>query len=468
MKEIRTRFAPSPTGFLHIGGARTALFNYLFARSRGGRFVLRIEDTDRKRSSPEYVEAILAGLAWLVLECDEGPFFQSERSTVYAEAVAKLQAADACYWCFCAPDELDAKRRAAQQEGRKAMYDRTCRDGGRLPRPGEKPVLRFRAPLKGETVVEDVIRGRVVFDNRELDDLILLRSDGTPTFHLVVVADDLAMGITHILRGEDHLSNTPRQIQIFHALGADPPVYGHMPLIVGKDRSRLSKRHGATSVESYREQGFLPEAMLNYLARLGWSHGDREIFSKRELIELFDLGDVGRAAAAFDVEKFEWVNFQHLKAADCHRLVEQVRPLLPEAALADDDYLEAAVGLLQERSKTLVDLAHGLKVFVRDHVDFEMKAVKKFLNPAGLELLSRLEERFSALAHWDQASIEAAFRAVMVAADCKLGQLAQPLRVALTGGTRSPGIFELCEVLGRERTLGRIERARAWVETLSV
>ena len=460
MADVCTRFAPSPTGHLHLGGARTALFNYLFARHHGGRFVLRIEDTDRQRSEQRYVDAMLEGLGWLGLDYDEGPVYQSQRGELYERRTAELAEGGHCYYCFCSAEVLDEKRKQAQKDSRKPVYDRTCRDLGRTPQPGEQAVIRFRAPLEGETVVEDLVRGRVVFDNRELDDLVLVRSDGSPTFHLVVVVDDADMGITHILRGEDHLTNTPKQVQIFSALGLTPPRYGHLPLIVGADRARLSKRHGATAVDAYKEQGFFAEAVNNYLARLGWSHGDKEIFSATELIELFDIEGVGKAAAAFDMDKFTWVNFQHTKEMDDERLCHELLPFLKKAGEGpvDEGYLKKVVGLLKERAKTLVELAEFSHFFVSDDLGYEDKAVAKFLTPENRKRLAVLAAALAAVEQWTQRDIESVFEATLESFDIKLGKLAQPARVALTGGTVSPGIFEVCDVLGRERTLERLGR----------
>jgi glutamyl-tRNA synthetase len=458
MPSVRTRFAPSPTGFLHLGGARTALFNYLFARRQGGKFVLRIEDTDRERSRPEYVDAILESLQWLELEHDEGPFFQSRRQDVYDRRVAELLASGHAYWCFCSAEEVEAKRQRAQAEGRKPVYDRTCRELGRAPGEGERAAVRFKSPLAGTTVVDDMVRGSVAFDNAELDDFVIVRSDGTPTFHLVVVIDDVEMGITHILRGEDHLTNTPRQLGIFKALGAELPRYGHLPLIVGADRARLSKRHGATAVGAYRELGYLPEAAVNYFARLGWSHGDQEIFSRDELIAAFDVEGINKSAAAFDLEKFTWVNAQHLKAKSDAQLAVAVRPFLPEGHRAEisAELLARVCGLLKERARTLVELAQQASYFVSDEVRYDPDAVDKFLSNDQLEHLRALADALERVDSWSHEGIEAAFRDVVERRGLKLGKLAQPARVALTGGTASPGIFEVCEVLGKRRTIERI------------
>jgi len=458
---VRTRFAPSPSGYLHLGGARTALFNYLFARRHGGVFILRIEDTDRERSSQEYVDAILAGLDWLDLEPDEGPFFQSLREELYTQRVAELLDAGAAYYCFCSPELLDVKRKAAQAEGRKFLYDRTCRDAHRVPEAGERAAIRFRTPVDGETVVHDLIRGEVRFDNAELDDLIIVRSDGTPTFHLVVVVDDIDMGITHVLRGEDHLTNTPRQIHICAALGGTPPAYGHLPLIVGKDRARLSKRHGATAVEAYREQGFVASAVVNYLARLGWSHGDQEIFTRAELEALFDVDGVGRSASAFDMEKFTWVNFEHMRTLEPEALAAAVEPYLRERGEPEQPpaYVAAASSLLKERAKTLVELAESLHYFVNDDLFFDAAAVTKFLGEHERARLTALTADLDGLPEWTEPAIERVFKNLVEREGVGLGKLAQPARVALTGGTVSPGIFEMCAVLGRERTLARLRAA---------
>ena len=461
MAEIRTRFAPSPTGFLHIGGARTALFNYLFARRHGGKFILRIEDSDRERSTAEFTEAILEAMAWLGLDFDEGPYFQSHRSAYYQKVIERMLASGSAYWCFCSSEELEERRRAIHGEGRAGSYDRKCRGLKRKPNEGEAAVVRLAMPLAGETVLHDIVRGDIVFDNRELDDLVLVRTDGTPTFHLVNVADDIDMGITHILRGEDHITNTPRQIQIFRALGATPPVYGHMPLIVGKDRARLSKRHGATSVLAYREAGFLPQATLNYLARLGWSHGDQEIFSRGELVAAFDADAINKSAAAFDMEKFAWVNFEHMKTESVSGLTRAVRPFLAERGCGgyDERYLETAVELVRERAKTLVELADQLMPFVAETISYDETAAKKFLGEADRTRLLALAVELDSLLVWNAPAVEREFRSFCEGEGIKLGALAQPARVALTGGTASAGIFEMCAVMGRERTVARLRTA---------
>ena len=372
MPEIRTRFAPSPTGYLHIGGARTALFNYLYARHCGGKFVLRIEDTDRKRSTPEAIDAILRSMEWLQLEWDEGPFYQTERMELYEEQLRALLSAGDAYPCVCTPETLDAKRQAALEEKRKPMYDGTCRPGERaaVPLPEGVPfTVRFRSPASGTTVVDDKVKGRVEFDNTELDDLILARSDGNPTYNFCVVCDDIDMGITHIIRGDDHLSNTPRQMQLYEALGAEPPVFAHVPLILGTDKKRLSKRHGATSVMAYRDMGYFPEALNNYLVRLGWSHGDQEIFDSAELVEKFDIDAVGKSSAVFNPEKLLWLNAHYLKNRPLSRLAEDVGPYLTAKGYSvpeDRAWLEKMVETLRERAKSLVELVDMAHYFLTE------------------------------------------------------------------------------------------------------
>jgi len=461
MPSVRSRFAPSPTGYLHIGGARTALFSYLFARGLSGTFVLRIEDTDRERSTAESVQAILDGLGWLRIGWDEGPFFQSERTTLYEQCVGDLVRRGRAYRCYCTSKELEQKRAAAMREGRKTAYDRTCRD--RTGEPGGPFTIRFRAPESGETAFHDLIKGRVAFQNEELDDFIIARSDGSPTYNFCVVVDDHDMGITHIVRGEDHVNNTPKQIQLYEAMGYPVPAFAHVPLILGLDRSRLSKRHGATSITAYRDQGFFPEAMLNYLARLGWSHGDREIFSVAELVEKFRIEDVGKSAAVFDIEKLSWVNSHYMKTLPLERLVVEVKPLLVARGHhgLDEGWIAKMVATLRERAKTLVDLVDLASYYLSDDITLDPKASAKFLKPEARPLLDDLVERLGALPCWELGPIQAVFEAMMAERQLGLGKIAQPVRVALTGGTASPGIYEVLEVVGRERSLARLRRAAA-------
>ena len=458
MSSVRSRFAPSPTGFLHIGGARTALFNHLFARGRGGAYVLRIEDTDRARSTTEAAVAILDGLRWLGLDWDEGPFFQTQRSDLYRAALDGLLAKGGAYRCYCTPDALDEKRQAARRDGRKALYDGTCRD--RSDEPDTPFTVRFRAPRAGETRVDDLIRGNVIFQNAELDDFILARSDGTPTYNFVVVVDDADMRISHVIRGEDHLNNAPKQIQLYEALDAPVPRFAHLPLILGEDRARLSKRHRATSVTAYRDQGFFPEALVNYLARLGWSHGDDEIFSLEDLVGKFSVEAVGKSAGVFSPEKLAWVNAHWLKALPVERVVADLRPHLDAvgAASRDDAWLAKLVLALRERASTLGDLVAQAGAFLKDEIAIDEQAAAKFLTPESQELLRELAARLEAVATWEPDPIRQAFEGLIEERGLKLGKLAQPVRVAVTGGTTSPGIFETLVLVGRERTLQRLGR----------
>lgn len=457
---VRTRFAPSPTGYLHIGGARTALFSYLFARHHGGKFILRIEDTDRERSTQESIQAILDALTWLRLEWDEGPFFQTQRMDVYRARAEQLLREGGAYRCYCSPHTLETKRKAAMKTGRKPMYDRTCRN---LTAPnGDQPfALRFKAPLDGETVVPDLVKGHVIFANRELDDLILVRSDGMPTYNFCVVVDDAEMAITHIIRGEDHLTNTPKQILLYRAMGYPEPAFAHIPLILGLDRTRLSKRHGATSVMAYRDLGYLPDALVNYLARLGWSSGDQEIFSRAELIEKFSLENVGKAAGVYNLEKAEWLNFQYLKAMPVAELAAAVRPFIVEKGydIPGDDWLARMVATLRERAKTLLELVDLARFYLSPTITLDATAARKFLKPDVHEPLTVLRAQLAQVKPWQVETIQACFEVVTARFGLSLGQIAQPVRVAMTGGTSSPGIFEVLDVLGRERSLERLDRA---------
>ena len=465
MAQVRSRFAPSPTGYLHIGGARTALFNFLFARHNGGKFILRIEDTDRERSTPEAIKAILDAMSWLNLDWDEGPFYQTERYPLYRQKIQLLLAEGKAYPCVCTSAELDAKRQQAQKEKRKPMYDGTCRPPeGVIPAlPTDKPyTVRFRSPRGGSTIVDDVVKGQVVFDNHELDDLIIARSDGTPTYNFCVVVDDIDMDITHIIRGDDHLANTPRQIVLYQALGHSLPQFAHLPLILGTDKARLSKRHGATSVMAYRDMGYLPEAVLNYLVRLGWSHGDQEIFSRAELIGKFSLESVGKSAGVFNPEKFLWVNSHYLKERPLSQLADDVIPYIVAKGYPvpkDKFWLEKMVKTLRDRSKTLVELVDSATFYLTDDIPIDEKAAKKFLTPQVREPIAKLIEQLTVLDDFAEANIEQTFSAVLQEMGLSMGELAQPVRVALTGSTVSPGIQEVIAVLGKERTLRRLSSA---------
>jgi glutamyl-tRNA synthetase len=472
MNSIRTRFAPSPTGYLHIGGARTALFNYLFARHFGGKFILRIEDTDRERSTPEAIRAILDSMKWLELDYDEGPFYQTERYDLYKDRIKELLFKGSAYPCVCTAAELEAKRQLAMKEKRKPMYDGTCRPPeGVIPAlPIDKPyTVRFRSPATGTTVVKDLIKGEVVFDNHELDDLIIARSDGTPTYNFCVVVDDIDMTISHIIRGDDHLANTPRQIQLYEALGHPLPQFAHVPLILGTDKARLSKRHGATSVMAYRELGYFPEAVVNYLVRLAWSYGDQEIFSHQELIEKFTLENVGRSAGVFNPEKFLWVNFQYLKSRPLAQLADEIVPYIQAKGYpvpSDKQWLEKMLATLRERAKTLTELVDAAHYYLSDDIVLDRKAAAKFLTQDTLAPMQTLNEKLAALSDFSEPAIEEAFSAALSEHQLPMGKLAQPVRVALTGGTVSPGIHEVIAVLGKERTIRRLENALHFIRQL--
>lgn len=460
MGNVRTRFAPSPTGYLHIGGARTALFNYLYARHYGGAFVLRIEDTDRERSTQPSIDAILDALRWLELEWDEGPHFQSQRADLHREHVEQMLRRGDAYCCTCSAADLDAKREAARAAGRTPMYDRTCRSAA-TPPAGAAYTVRFKAPVDGVTVVPDLIKGHVTFQNQDLDDIILLRSDGTPTYNLCVVVDDALMEITHIIRGEDHLSNTPKQMQLYHALGFPLPQFAHVPLILGPDRTRLSKRHGATSVTAYRDMGYLPAAAVNFLARLGWSHGDQEIFTRDELIRFFSLECVGTAAGVYNPEKAEWCNAQHLRAMAPSELAQAMAPYVAAAGwpLPSEAELAQLATLLRERASTLVDMVVAGRFFLAGSLDIDPEAEAKHLRAEIYEPLRAVTLQLASLPEWSEVEIQAAFRATTERFEIKLGKLAQPTRVAITGTDKSPGIFEVLALLGRERSLARLDDA---------
>ncbi len=460
MSNVRLRFAPSPTGYLHVGGARTALFNWLLARKEKGTFILRIEDTDVARSTQESVDAILEGMTWLGLDWDEGPFYQSERFPVYREFVEKLLAEGTAYKCYCTPEELDRKRELALAENRKPKYDGTCRDL-QEERPGIPFVVRFRSPGTGETAFDDLIKGRISFQNDELDDLIIQRTDGTPTYNFTVVIDDATMGITTVIRGDDHINNTPRQILLYEALGYPVPKFAHVPMILGADKARLSKRHGATSVMAYRDMGYLPEAMVNYLVRLGWSHGDDEIFSMDELIGKFTIEGVGRSAGVFNPDKLLWLNSHYIKTGDPARLANLLLPFLEERGVdvTGGPDLAAAVRTLQERSRTMLEMADGAVIYYRSDFEYDAAAAAKSFAPAGRELCADLAARIEQVELLDHDDIAAIFDGICADRGVKMKEVAQPARFALTGGAPSPGIYEVMEVLGRDETLRRIRRA---------
>jgi glutamyl-tRNA synthetase len=461
---VIVRFAPSPTGYLHIGGARTALFNWLYARHHGGQFRLRIEDTDRQRSTREAIDAILDGLAWLGLEWDGEVVYQASRIERHQAAVEDLLAAGHAYRCYCSPEELEAMRARARAEKRPIRYDGTWRDRDPAEAPaGVGPVIRFKAPLAGETVIEDRVQGTVTFQNTQLDDMVLLRADGTPTYMLSVVVDDIDMGITHIIRGDDHLNNAARQANLFQALGQEPPVFAHIPLIHGPDGAKLSKRHGALGVDAYRDLGYLPEAMRNYLLRLGWSHGDEEIISTEQAIAWFELDAIGRSPARFDFQKLDSVNAHYLRARPDAELAALAAPFLAAAGHklgpAELARLETAMPGLKQRARTLVDLAESASFYVQSRpVPVDAKAAK-LLDDAAREHLAAVLPALRAAEPFAEAVLEAAARAVAEQRGVGFGKLAQPLRAALSGRTVSPGLFEVMVALGREEVLGRIEDA---------
>ncbi len=462
---VRTRFAPSPTGVLHLGSVRTALFCWLYARHHGGQFVLRIEDTDRERSTPENVEAILEGMAWLGLDADEGPFFQSHRFDRYREVTDQWLAEGKAYHCYCSKDELAELREKQMNSGGRIRYDGRCRDR-QEPREGVDPVVRFRNPLDGEVIVNDQVRGRVVFENAQLDDLIIARSDGTPTYNFTVIIDDHDMNITHVIRGDDHLNNTPRQMNMLAALGADVPVYAHLPMILGPDGAKLSKRHGAVDIREYQEQGYLPEAMLNYLVRLGWSHGDQEIFSVDEMIALFDIAHVNQSASTFNPEKLLWLSQQHIMAAPVERIGKELVPYLKEAGLNPEDGpdpIDVANGF-RERAETLLHMAANARYCYEDFDVIEPKAAKKNLRPVILEPMKAVRDQLAALTEWSKESIARAIEEVAAGFDINMGKLGQPIRVAVTSGPVSPPIDVTVWLVGRERTIQRLNHAIELIE----
>jgi glutamyl-tRNA synthetase len=461
MSEVVTRFAPSPTGLLHIGGVRTALFSWLYARRMKGEFILRVEDTDLERSTPEAVKVILEGMAWLGLDHDQGPFYQTQRFDRYKEVIADMLKAGTAYHCHCSKEELDAMRADQQARKEKPRYDGRCRHGrGPGAASGRQPVVRFKNPEDGATVVEDVVHGAVTFQNKELDDLIIARSDGTPTYNFCVVVDDADMGVTHVIRGDDHLNNTPRQMNMLLALGRKPPVYAHVPMILGPDGAKLSKRHGAVSVLEYQEQGYLPDGLLNYLVRLGWSHGDQEYFTRDDMIAAFDVRDINKSASALNPEKMLWLNQQHLVRAQPKDVVPHLRWHLGRLGIfsQDDALLEGIILAQRERTKTLKEMAENSRFFFLDEVVVEPKAAEKHLTPEGRALLGELRTRFADIDSWEATAVHAALENLAREKSVGLGKVAQPLRVAVTGGTVSPPIDVTLGLLGQARTLARLDR----------
>jgi len=474
-ENVVTRFPPSPTGTLHIGGARTALFNWLFARHNRGKFVLRIEDTDKLRSTQEDTEVIIESLRWLGLDWDEGPYFQSQRTKIYAEALENLLSAGNAYYCHCTPKELEKKREEAMGKGLKPKYDGTCREKGlgkydgtcREKGLGKTPgaVVRLKSPLTGTTTFKDLVKGAISIANEELDDLILQRSDRSFTYNFAVVVDDSKMGVTYVIRGDDHINNTPRQILIYRALGEQIPHYAHLPMILGPDRTRLSKRHGATSVLAYRDMGILPHALVNSLARLGWSHGDQEKFTVQELIDLFSLDHVGKSAGIFNMEKLLDLNARYIREEDDDNLTDQTIPLLHNLGCQELDIVKvnAAIRTVKPRSKTLLDMAQGALFYFRE-ITYDTKADEKFLKPELAELLEDLLFTLKGADAFTQDELERIFSNFVETHRIKLGTVAQPLRVALTGKTASPGIFEVMEVMGKDIVVIRLSKAIAHIK----
>ena len=459
MEKVITRFPPSPTGHLHIGGARTALFNWLYARHTGGKFILRIEDTDVQRSTQASADGIIASLNWLGIDWDDGPYFQSQRFDIYKDYAKRLIDDGQAYYCDCPAEVLEEKRKKALAAGGNPVYDGTCRQ--RNLSPSDKTVVRFRTPDTGKTVLDDVVKGPIAVDNSEIGDFVIVRSDGTPTYNFAVVVDDITMGVNTIIRGDDHVANTPRQIMLYRALGSPLPTFAHVPMVLGSDRSRLSKRHGAMSVLEYRDQGFLPAGLLNYLVRLGWSYGDQEYFTMAELVEKFSLDHIGKSAGVFNPEKLLAINAEHIKNSRPQDLVGHLRPILKDRGydVDDDRYLADVIGTLTVRSKTLLEMADKAAFYFEDPPQYDEKAAQKFLTPENRPLLEKIAAAVDGLTDFTQESLEKAFQAILDDTGLKFGKIAQPLRVAITGRTESPGIFETMIVLGRSAVSRRLAAA---------
>jgi glutamyl-tRNA synthetase len=463
-KKVRTRFPPSPTGYLHIGGARTALFNWLYARHYGGEFILRIEDTDVTRSTQQAVDAILESLTWLGLDWDEGPFFQSQRLDIYRSHVQRLLDEGKAYRCFCQPEDLERKRRQALKDKRKPKYDGTCRDL-KPPFPDRPYAVRFRCPQQGQTIFRDLVKGTIVFENSELDDLIMLRSDGMPTYNFAVVVDDVTMGITHVIRGDDHINNTPRQILLFLAFSYPLPEFAHVPMILGPDKTRLSKRHGAESVLAYRDMGYLPQGLTNYLVRLGWSYGDQEFFTMKDMIEKFTLENVGTSAGMFNPEKLRAINGDHIKATRAEDLARYLIPFITAKgySVKEEDRLMKIAEAFRDRAKTLVEMADQAEFCFRETIEYQEEAAARFLNPDVLPILETLTNQIRNMDTIDSQGLETMVRHLAETMGVKLGKVAQPARVALTGTTASPGLFEVMEILGKAQVLQRLDRAAEYI-----
>ncbi len=458
---VRSRFAPSPTGDLHVGGVRTAIYSWLYAKRHGGTFILRVEDTDQARSTESSTRAILEGMAWLGMKPDEGPFFQSDRGAIYRAKLDELVAKGGAYRCWCTKEELDARRKVAEGEKRPYRYERTCRERTQGPTPDAPFVLRAKLPADGEIVIDDAIKGRVVIANKELDDFVLARADGSPVYNFCVVVDDIDMRCTHVIRGDDHLANTPKQIHLFRLFGAELPVFAHLPMVNGPDGKKLSKRHGASSILAYRDLGYLPQTMLSFLVRLGWSHGDQEEFEVDELVRLFDLDACGKSAGIFDFKKLLWQNGRRIRALTPAQLLELTKPFLAKEGLdTSAPWLLRAIGPVQERADTLVAAAEGLKPFYdrRADIPIDEKAAAKFLTPENKATLAQLADAIAPVDPWTAPALEQATNAFLAARTLDMKKVGQPARVALTGTTVSPPLFDCMEIYGRDVTLGRLRR----------
>jgi len=454
-----TRFPPSPTGYLHIGGARTALYSWLHARQNNGKFVLRIEDTDLQRSTQESVQAILDAMQWLQLDYDEGPYYQTHRFDRYGEVISELLSAGQAYHCDCTRERLDQMREKQRADGRKPKYDGRCRDLGLSS--SDNTVVRFKNPLDGDVIIDDLVKGKIVISNHEIDDLVIARSDGVPTYNLTVVVDDMDMGITHVIRGDDHINNTPRQINILRALGAQLPHYAHVPMILGQDGARMSKRHGAVSVMQYRDDGFLPEALLSYLARLGWSHGDQELFTVEQLLQLFKVEDVSRSASTFDPDKLLWVNQEFIKQLSAADLLEKAQWHFSNAGIDTQDkkFAESVLELIRDRCKTLVDVVEQSRYFFTEPESYDEAQVKKHIREMSLKLVEALIAKLNNIEEWQSDAIQVCVQAVVDEHEVGFAKLAQPVRIAVTGSTVSPSIDQTLALLGREVSLSRLSKS---------
>ncbi len=462
---IITRFAPSPTGYLHVGGARTALFSWLYARKHGGTFILRIEDTDLERSSQASVDAILQGMDWLGLDYDQGPYYQTQRFDRYKEVIQQLLAQGDAYYCYCSKEELEQLRSEQMANKEKPRYNGKCRDHA-VAIEGREPVIRFKNPTDGVVTIPDLVKGTIVVANKELDDLIIARGDGTPTYNLTVVVDDMDMGVTHVIRGDDHINNTPRQMNILQALGAAVPQYAHLPMILGADGARLSKRHGAVSVMQFRDDGYLPEALLNYLVRLGWSHGDQEIFSIAEMVDFFELADVNGAASTFNMDKLLWLNHHYIMHSDPEQVAKHLLWHIEQRGIdpADGPTLADVVKAQRERSKTLVDMANASVYFYQEFEAYDDKAAKKAFTEDADEVLARIYEAFAAVNDWQGELLHQIIVDLAQVLNLNMGKVAQPLRVAVCGSGVSPAIDITLSLLGKEKTLNRIQKAIGFIK----